>query len=291
MPNYRRMWVPGGTYFFTVNLKDRKRRLLVEHVDALRASFRAARGARPFDMLAVVILPDHLHCIWRLPEGDADNADRWARIKSGFSRRLSVCECRSASRLSHRERGIWQRRYWEHLIRDEDDLRRHVDYIHINPMKHGHAACTAEWPHSSFRRWVERGAYPQDWAMEPWGGTAACSAATCTFGAASRYPPRIRGIQVVPMRATVAGLITPHILMIADLAAQAEAGANVDWHVKDAVGKTVRELALQYNGRDLLAAYTHWLESAAREAVPAREAYARVLQAAATAARQLQDRD
>ena len=164
MSNYRRIWVPGGTYFFTVKLADRKRRLLIEHVDVLRESFHVTRVARPFDMLAVVILPDHLHCIWRLPEGDADNADRWARIKSGFSRRLPADERRSASRLSRRERGIWQRRYWEHLVRDDDDLRRHVDYIHINPVKHGHAARVAEWPYSSFRSWVEKGAYPMDWA-------------------------------------------------------------------------------------------------------------------------------
>jgi len=166
MSNYLRVRVPGGTYFFTVNLADRKRCLLVEHVDVLRESFHVTRAARPFDMLAVVILPDHLHCIWRLPEGDADNANRWAQIKSGFPRRLSAGERRSASRLSRRERGIWQRRYWEHLVRDDDDLHRHVDYIHINPLKHGHVARVADWPHSSFHAWVERGVYPPDWATE-----------------------------------------------------------------------------------------------------------------------------
>nr|WP_298127531.1 transposase [uncultured Pseudoxanthomonas sp.] len=133
MSNYRRVWVPGGTYFFTVNLLERRRCLLVEHVDLLRDAFRAARAARPFHLRAIVVLPDHLHCVWRLPEGDADNANRWAQIKSGFSRALPAKERRSSRRIARRERGIWQRRYWEHLIRDDDDLRRHVDYVHINP--------------------------------------------------------------------------------------------------------------------------------------------------------------
>ena len=103
----------------------------------------------------------------RLPEGDADNANRWAQIKSGFSRALPVDEHRPSRRIARRERGIWQRRYWEHLIRDEDDLRRHVDYVHINPVKHGHAARACDWPYSSFRQWVVAGEYPVDWASEP----------------------------------------------------------------------------------------------------------------------------
>ena len=99
MPNYRRVWVPGGTYFFTVNLLERKRRLLVEHIGALRAAFRAAHALRPFELLGIVILPEHLHAVWRLPEGDADNATRWRHIKSGFSRRLAVGERRSSVRV------------------------------------------------------------------------------------------------------------------------------------------------------------------------------------------------
>ena len=163
MSNYRRAWVQGGTYFFTVNLLERRRRLLVERVDLLRDVVRATQAVRPFVLLAWVILPDHLHCIWRLPDGDADNSNRWAQIKAGFSRRLPATERRSAYRLSRRERGIWQRRYWEHLVRDPDDLRHHVDYIHFNPVKHGHVDRAADWPHSSFRAWVERGAYSLDW--------------------------------------------------------------------------------------------------------------------------------
>lgn len=172
MPNYRLARVPGCIYFFTVNLLERRRRLLVEHADDLRASFRVAQAARPFEMLAIVVLSDHLHCIWRLPIDDADNANRWAHIKASFSRRLPRDEGRTGRRIVCRERGIWQRRYWEHLILDDDDLRRHTDYIHWNPVKHGHASRAADWPYSSFRRWVIAGVYPLDWAMPPLSGYA-----------------------------------------------------------------------------------------------------------------------
>lgn len=164
MSNYRRVRVPGGTYFFTVNLLERRRRLLVDRIGDLRAAFRAAQVARPFEVLAIVVLPDHLHCLWRLPPGDDDNANRWAQIKAGVSRRLPAAERRSAARVARRERGIWQRRYWEHVIRDDDDLRRHIDYIHFNPVKHGHATRPLDWPHSSFHRWVARGDVAADWA-------------------------------------------------------------------------------------------------------------------------------
>ena len=167
MPNYRRVWVPGGTYFFTVNLLERKRTLLTDHIDPLRDAFRHTRMARPFTMSAYAILPDHLHCIWRLPPGDDDIATRWRQIKTLFSRSLPKVERVSARRRHKSERGIWQRRYWERLIRDEHDYRAHVDYIHYNPVKHGHATTAAEWPHSSFRHWVRRGVYSQDWASGP----------------------------------------------------------------------------------------------------------------------------
>jgi putative transposase len=163
MPRYRREPVPGGTFFFTVNLLERRRRLLVDHVDDLRASFRAARIAQPFKVIAIVILPDQ-HCLWRLPEGNSDNPGRWARIKSGFCRRLPASEYRSTVRISRRERGIWQRRFWEHRIENDDDLRYHVDYIHFNPIKHGHVAAVRDWPFSSFHRYVRRGELPVDWA-------------------------------------------------------------------------------------------------------------------------------
>jgi putative transposase len=164
MSNYRRVQVPGGTYFFTVNLLERRRRLLVEKIDLLRIAFAEAKIIRPFEMIAIVILPDHLHCIWRLPEGDNDNIKRWRHIKSAFSRKLSKMERRSKSRVKRRERGIWQRRFWEHLIAGENDLNHHINYIYINPLKHGYVQHVCDWPYSSFHRDVKRGLYPADWA-------------------------------------------------------------------------------------------------------------------------------
>ncbi len=167
MPNYRRVWVPGGTYFFTVNLLDRTGSLLVEHVDALPSAFVETRRDRPLDLEAIVVLPEHLHCIWRLPTGDADNATRWRQIKARFSSALPASEPRSASRAHRRERGVWQRRHWERLLRDEGDLKSHVDYIHFNPVKHGLAARARDWPHSSFHRYVRDGILPPDWGDQP----------------------------------------------------------------------------------------------------------------------------
>lgn len=164
MPDYRRFWVPGGTYFFTVNLADRSGRLLVEHVDALFTSVAAARARHPFESVAWCVLPDHLHAVWVLPPGDADFATRWMLIKAGFSRRIAHGERVSLSRGKHGERGIWQRRYWEHAIRDQRDLRNHIDYIHYNPVKHGHVARVRDWKHSSFYRFVRDGVVPIDWA-------------------------------------------------------------------------------------------------------------------------------
>ncbi len=164
MTDYRRNFIPGGCFFFTVNLADRRLRLLTEHVDELRAAFREVRARHNFTINAMVVLPDHLHTVWTLPEGDADFSTRWRQIKSAFSRRLPVGEQLSASRSSRGERGIWQRRYWEHTIRDEDDFARHVDYVHINPVKHGLVRRVRDWPHSSFCRMVELGVYPEDWA-------------------------------------------------------------------------------------------------------------------------------
>ena len=164
MPNYRRMWVPGGTYFFTVNLLERRRRLLVERIEMLGRAFRVARAERPYTTVAWVILPDHLHCLWTLPEGDSDIAGRWHCVKSAFSREIPRHERLSSRRMAKGERGIWQRRYWEHLIRDERDLRNHIDYIHFNPVKHGWTQRPGDWPHSSFHRFVREGVLPADWA-------------------------------------------------------------------------------------------------------------------------------
>ena len=167
MPRYRRARAPGSSYFFTVILHDRKSDLLVREIDLLRRCVRAARDRHPFHIDAWVVLPDHMHCVWTLPPDDADFALRWQLIKHGFSSRLPKNEPRTSSRQRRRERGIWQRRYWEHLIRDERDYARHIDYIHYNPIKHGHVTRLADWPYSSFHRAVAAGMYPPDWGDAP----------------------------------------------------------------------------------------------------------------------------
>jgi putative transposase len=164
MPDYRRNRVPGGTYFFTVNLLERSNTLLVSRVDALRDAVRKVRAARPFHIDAWVVLPDHMHAVWTLPPDDTDYSARWKAIKIAFAKALSKTECLSPVRAAKGERGIWQRRFWEHTIRDEQDYAAHVDYVHINPMKHGLVDCVVDWPYSSFHRWVTRGAYSPDWA-------------------------------------------------------------------------------------------------------------------------------
>ena len=149
---YRRAYQPGGSFFFTV-VTARRRPIFssATAVDVLRDAFRAVRQKRPFDIVAIVILPDHLHCIWTLPAGDTDFMTRWRLIKTWFSKRAGL-------------KDVWQHRYWEHVLRDERDLINHVDYIHYNPVKHGWAETPVEWPHSSFAHYVSRGTYPRDWA-------------------------------------------------------------------------------------------------------------------------------
>ena len=162
---YRRADIAGGTYFFTVNIAERGRTTLVDYVDVLRAVTREVKSRHPFHIDAMVILPDHLHALWTLPEGDCGYPMRWMLIKAGFSRRIHTGEQRNASRKSKGERGIWQRRYWEHLIRDDDDYERHVDYIHHNPVKHGHVERATDWPHSSIHRYIEAGIVDRDWGV------------------------------------------------------------------------------------------------------------------------------
>lgn len=169
MTSYRRNFVPGGSYFFTVNLANRRSRLLTDNIALLRTAFREVRARHPFAVDAVVVLPDHLHSIWTLPDGDADFAMRWRLIKSTFSRALPRCEWVSNSRRGKGERGVWQRRYWEHTLRDEADFVRHADYVHFNPVKHGHVGQVKDWPYSSFHRMIRLGHYPIDWAGDVWG--------------------------------------------------------------------------------------------------------------------------
>jgi putative transposase len=163
MPNYRRNFVPGGTYFFTVNLLDRKQDLLIRHVNALRAAVTTVRRSHPFEIVAWVVLPDHMHCIWTLPPGDANYSERWRLIKLLFARAVPKGEPISSMRKERHERGIWQRRFWEHTIRDEADLNSHIDYIHYNPVKHGHAIEATEWSHSTIHRFIKEGVLETDW--------------------------------------------------------------------------------------------------------------------------------
>jgi len=164
MSYYRRAYIKGGTYFFTVTLANRSSDLLVRHVDRLRRMYASVQRDRPFETIAICILPDHLHAIWRLPADDSDFSARWSLIKSGFSRGLPNDASRSASKTAKRERGLWQRRFWEHVIRDDTDLERHVNYIHFNPVKHGLVQRVSDWPYSSFPRYVSQGRLPADWA-------------------------------------------------------------------------------------------------------------------------------
>lgn len=163
---YRRARMAGGTFFFTVNLADRNTDTLVRYADEFRSVVNKVKQAHPFSIVAMAVLPDHLHTIWRLPEGDVDYPTRWSLIKAGFSRRIPAVERIRHTRQAKRERGIWQRRYWEHLIRDDLDLARHVDYIHYNPVKHGWVSRAVDWPHSTLHGYIERGIFPADWGGE-----------------------------------------------------------------------------------------------------------------------------
>ena len=163
MPNYIRPKFKGISWFFTVNLADRPSSVLVDHIDALRAATSKVRRSHPFDIDAFVVLPDHLHAVWTLPSGDADFSIRWRLIKSHFSRAVPVIGRPSQSRSSRGERGIWQRRFWDHAIRDERDYQRHVAYCYFNPVKHGLVGRVCDWPYSSFHRDVRVGLLPPDW--------------------------------------------------------------------------------------------------------------------------------
>ena len=160
---YRRALVAGGTYFFTVNLADRSTDTLVRHIEDLREVLDKVKKTHPFALVAMAVMPEHLHAIWQLPACDTDYPMRWSLIKAGFSRRLKTDERIYPSRNAKRERGIWQRRYWEHLIRDDGDLARHVDYIHYNPVKHGLVARPVDWPYSTLHTYIERGMVAADW--------------------------------------------------------------------------------------------------------------------------------
>lgn len=152
MTNYRRHYQQGGTYFFTVNLHNRKQSLLTEYIDALRTSFTEVKQKHPFAINAIIVLPDHLHTIWTLPSTDKDYSTRWRLIKTSFSKQLPKEEAINKSRQHKKERGIWQRRFWEHYIRNEKEYTALCEYIHHNPVKHGYVNDAHEWPYSSIHR-------------------------------------------------------------------------------------------------------------------------------------------
>ena len=157
MSQYIRARVPGGTWFFTVNLADRSSSALVEDVGILRRAVSEVRRARPFHIDAMVVLPDHLHAVWTLPEGDSNFSTRWKEIKTVFTKQSGRVGPRSHSKVSKGERGLWQRRFWEHCIRDEADFATHVDYCHWNPVKHGFVERPEDWAWSSVHREIRRG--------------------------------------------------------------------------------------------------------------------------------------
>lgn len=168
MPNYRRAYVPGGMFFFTL-VTERRARILTDPLarQLLREAFHGCRTRWPFRVEAIVLLPDHLHTIWSLPRGDTAYSRRLAWIKKEFTKSWiaegGTEEAVSDSRHRNRRRGVWQRRFWEHSLEDEDDLERHFDYIHYNPVKHGLVRAPSAWPYSSFHRFVRLGAYPPEW--------------------------------------------------------------------------------------------------------------------------------
>ncbi|MDP3331319.1 MAG: transposase [Methylococcaceae bacterium] len=161
MSNYHRAYTPGGSYFFTVVTLNRAPIFInEERVEILRQAFRKVMETLPFQIDAMVVLPEHLHCIWQMPDGDVDYSSRWREIKKAASRQISTATNK------RNERMVWQRRFWEHAIRDEDDWRRHVDYIHYNPVKHGLVNQPSDWPWSSFRNAVNKGWYQASWGAE-----------------------------------------------------------------------------------------------------------------------------
>lgn len=168
MPNYRRINISGGTYFFTVVTHNRV--TIFNHPEPqvmLRHAIKEVQEKFPFDIEAICLLPDHIHCMWTLPDGDSENPTRWRRIKSLFSRayvtQFGSRGISSESRNKRGEQAIWQRRFWEHVILDEADYQNHFDYIHFNPVKHGYVSRVCDWPWSSFHRHVKQGVYSIEW--------------------------------------------------------------------------------------------------------------------------------
>lgn len=165
MVNYRRSKLPGGTYFFTVTLLNRQSTLLVDHIDLLKESIGKTKQTFPFKNLAMVVLPDHLHVIWQMPEGDDDYSKRWQKIKSHFTQGV----LKKGLELKRNERGeypLWQRRFWEHTIRDGIDLSNHINYIHYNPVRRHLVKNVIDWKYSTFHSYVKKKILPPDWGSD-----------------------------------------------------------------------------------------------------------------------------
>jgi len=171
MPDYKRWFRTGGIYFFTVVTYNRRKIFRAAGArTSLHRVISEVQASHPFEILGVVLLPDHCHCIWKMPANDNNFSMRWRLIKRRFTKLWLSCGGQdvpvSASRSKRGERGVWQRRFWEHLIRDQQDFARHMDYIHYNPVKHGYVRCPHQWKHSSFHRWVKEGVYKSDWLCQ-----------------------------------------------------------------------------------------------------------------------------
>ena len=161
--HYRRYFEPNKWYFFTLTLQNRKRALLTEHIELLRTSFKKACALKNAEIKAIVILPEHLHTVISLKDNKAGYPGFWRYLKSGFSSKLPVGLVRSKAMKGRGERGIWQRRYWEHMIRDQQDLENHINYIHYNPVKHGLVDSVIDWPYSSFHKYLRLGLLEPEW--------------------------------------------------------------------------------------------------------------------------------
>ncbi|WP_095588653.1 REP-associated tyrosine transposase [Actibacterium ureilyticum] len=185
MSNYLRARATGACYFFTVKLARPGDDLLLRHIDLLRAAYRATVSERPIRCDAFVVLPDHLHAIWTLPPGDEDFSTRWGALKARFTRAVkshgrvglhptgpsALVGCnptlpRSRSKIEKGDGGIWQRRFWEHMIRDEADYTAHLAYCWRNPVKHGLAKRASAWPYSSIHRDIRLGLVGSEWRTE-----------------------------------------------------------------------------------------------------------------------------
>lgn len=164
MPRYLRPRTPGACIFFTVALAERGSDLLVREVGRLREAVAATRAERRFAVDAFVVMPDHLHAVWTLPEGDADYSVRWKEIKTRFTKSVGIVGRRNPSKFEKGEAGLWQRRFWEHHIRDEADHAAHVRYCWINPVKHGFVERAVDWPYSSIHRDIARGMVEPEWS-------------------------------------------------------------------------------------------------------------------------------